>query len=53
MDIPATGRAVSGISGMGVFRISGDTIAEEWVIEDMLGMMQQLGVIPQPAHAGT
>lgn len=47
MDIPATGRTVSEISGMGVFRIAGSDIAEEWVIEDTLGLMQQLGVIPR------
>ena len=47
MDIPASGRAVSGISGMGVFRIRGECITEEWVIEDSLGLMQQLGVMPK------
>lgn len=47
MGIPSTGKAVAGISGMGVYRIAEGSIAEEWVIEDTLGLMQQLGVTPR------
>ena len=45
MGIPATGKAIV-VKGMEVFRIADGKIAENWVIMDNLGMMQQLGVIP-------
>lgn len=45
MDLPATGKAVVG-SGMGVYRVSDGKVAEEWILEDMLGILQQLGAIP-------
>jgi steroid delta-isomerase-like uncharacterized protein len=45
MGIPATGKAIV-VKGMEVFRIVDGKIAENWVIMDNLGMMQQLGVIP-------
>jgi steroid delta-isomerase-like uncharacterized protein len=45
MGIPATGKAIV-VKGMEVFRIVDGKIAENWVIMDNMGMMQQLGVIP-------
>lgn len=51
IGIPPTGKEVT-ITGMDILRISNGKIAEIWHQEDMLGMMQQLGVIPQMAQAG-
>jgi predicted ester cyclase len=34
--------------GVGISRIVDGKIVEEWGESDMLGMMQQLGVIPPP-----
>lgn len=45
--IPATGKRVS-IVGITIFRLDNGKIAEGWVANDHLGMMQQLGVIPTP-----
>ena len=45
--IPPTGKPVT-VTGMRIFRIEDGKIAEEWAIDDALGMMQQLGVIPAP-----
>ena len=42
MGTPPTGKAVSA-SGMGVYRVVDGQIAEDWVLEDMAGVMQQLG----------
>jgi hypothetical protein len=36
---------------MGIYRISDNKIAEQWVQEDLLGMLQQLGVVPAPEQA--
>ncbi len=43
--IPATGKAVS-VSGITIFRLDNGKIAEGWLVNDNLGLMQQLGVIP-------
>lgn len=52
MGIPATGKPVTG-SGVGIFRIADDRIVEDFVQEDTLGLMQQLGAIPAPGqHIG-
>jgi steroid delta-isomerase-like uncharacterized protein len=45
--IPATGKSVT-VTGMAIFRFEGGKIAETWVIYDVLGLLQQLGVIPTP-----
>jgi steroid delta-isomerase-like uncharacterized protein len=47
MGIPPTGRSFT-IVGMNVFRIEDGKIAENWPQLDMLGLMQQLGIIPEP-----
>jgi steroid delta-isomerase-like uncharacterized protein len=41
MGAPATGKHVEG-AGMGLYRISGSLIAEQWVTEDMTALMRQL-----------
>ena len=43
--VAPTGRAVTA-AGIGIYRIAGGKIAEEWLNWDTLGLMQQLGVIP-------
>jgi len=45
--IPATGKKVS-TPGITIFRLDNGKIAEGWLVNDSLGMMQQLGVIPGP-----
>ena len=45
MGIEPTGKAVS-IEGMGMQRIADGKIAEEWDIIDVMGLMQQIGVVP-------
>jgi predicted ester cyclase len=34
------------VSTIDIVRIEGGKIAEEWGIDDMLGMLQQLGLVP-------
>ena len=48
--IPATGRSVN-IPYIDVWRFDGDKAVENWVTMDMLGMMQQLGVVPEPSQS--
>ena len=43
--IPATGRQVE-VNGIVIFRIENGMIAEAWLNADIMGMMQQLGVVP-------
>ena len=47
MGIPPSGRPVN-VSLIDVVRISDGRVVEHWSVGDNLGMMQQLGVIPQP-----
>jgi steroid delta-isomerase-like uncharacterized protein len=46
--LPATGRKVT-VRGMTFFRFRDGRIAEEWNTIDMLGVMRQLGLLPDPA----
>ena len=48
--IPPTGNRVE-FTGMEISRISGGKLAETWDNYDVMGMMQQLGVIPSPEEA--
>jgi steroid delta-isomerase-like uncharacterized protein len=50
-DLPATGREFA-IDGVTIERLEGGRIAEVWVARDELGLMRQLGVMPQPEAAG-
>lgn len=43
--VPPTGRAVS-VTGITMNRIVNGMYAEEWVNQDTLGLLQQLGVLP-------
>jgi steroid delta-isomerase-like uncharacterized protein len=48
--IPPTGKRVT-MTGIAIHRIAGGKIAEHWHEIDMLGGLQQLGVIPAPGQA--
>jgi steroid delta-isomerase-like uncharacterized protein len=50
MGIPPTGQRVS-ISLIDIVRVADGRVVEHWSIGDNLGMMQQLGVIPQSGQA--
>jgi len=49
--IPPTGKQVK-MKTLDIWRIANGMAVENWVQMDMLGLMQQLGVIPTPEHAG-
>jgi steroid delta-isomerase-like uncharacterized protein len=48
MGIPATGKSVE-VRGLGLYRILDGRVVEEQVIEDMMALLMQLGVVPAPA----
>jgi len=50
MGIPPTGRQVI-VTATGIFRVVAGRLVENRVIFDALGMLHQLGVIPEPATA--
>jgi predicted ester cyclase len=47
MDIAPTNKQIE-INAIAIDHISGGKVLETWVVVDMFGMMQQLGVIPPP-----
>jgi predicted ester cyclase len=51
MGIPPTGRAVA-VKGMVIDRFVDGKWTESRILMDNLGMMQQLGVIPEPGQSG-
>lgn len=51
MPIPATGKPVT-ITGITISRLAAGKVAQDWHQGDMMGFMQQLGLIPVPAQAG-
>lgn len=48
--IPATGRAFT-IAGIDIYRVADEQLCEHWHVIDQLGMLAQLGLLPQPAAA--
>lgn len=52
MGIPATGREVS-VSGINIECVRSGRITEVWHIEDLMGLMQQLGAVPGPGPSVT
>jgi steroid delta-isomerase-like uncharacterized protein len=48
MGIAPTGKQIA-VTGMAIHRITGGKIVEGWTNMDMLGAMQQLGVVPPPS----
>jgi steroid delta-isomerase-like uncharacterized protein len=45
MGIPPTGKQVS-IGGISIYRITDGKMQQAWIEYDMLGLLQQLGVVP-------
>jgi steroid delta-isomerase-like uncharacterized protein len=48
--VPPTGKRFR-ISGISIYRLAEGKIAEQWEQMDMLGLMQQLDVLPAPGSA--
>jgi predicted ester cyclase len=48
--IPPTGKEVD-FRGISIYRIEGGQIAQSWSVVDQLGLMRQLGAIPEPGQA--
>lgn len=51
MGLPATGKPIT-MTGIEIFRIKDGKIAELWGEANLLGLMQQLGIIPVPENRG-
>jgi predicted ester cyclase len=49
---PPTGKRME-MTGITINRVSDGKIIEAWTNSDALGMMQQLGLIPEPGQAGS
>jgi predicted ester cyclase len=50
MGIPPSSKEVE-FTGISVYRIERGKIAESWNVEDKLGLMRQIGVIPEPKQS--
>ena len=50
MGMPPSGKEVQ-IMGISVYRIEEGKIAESWTVEDELGLMRQIGAIPEPGQS--
>jgi predicted ester cyclase len=50
MDIAPTGKQVE-VSGLTISRLANGKVIEDYTTWDTFGMMQQLGVVPELAHA--
>jgi steroid delta-isomerase-like uncharacterized protein len=48
MGVPPTNRPIS-VEAITIHRIAGGRIAEEWTVWDALGLLQQIGAVPEPA----
>ena len=46
-DLPATGKPIT-MTGMSFYHLSGGKILDDWAEWDELGLLEQLGVRPQP-----
>jgi steroid delta-isomerase-like uncharacterized protein len=51
LGIPPTGKPVT-VTGISIYRVENDKIAEEWFQQDMLGLLQQIGAAPMPGGGG-
>ena len=47
LGLPASGRKID-VSGISIFRLADGKIVEHWANEDALGLLQQLGAMPNP-----
>jgi predicted ester cyclase len=52
MGLPPSGREYT-ISETHIFRVTDGKVAEHWLNADMLGLMQQLGAIPDQARTAS
>jgi steroid delta-isomerase-like uncharacterized protein len=50
MGIPATGRTAT-ITATGIYRVANGRLVENRVIFDALGLLRQLGLVPEPSGA--
>jgi steroid delta-isomerase-like uncharacterized protein len=50
MGVPATGRDVT-IAGLVISRLRDGKVVEEWEVADVLGLMQQIGAVPEMAQS--
>ncbi len=50
MSLPPTGKHVR-FTGIDIIRLAGGKLVERWGEMDMLGLLQQLGVVPLPEQA--
>jgi len=48
--VPATDKSVE-IESIDIIRIEDGKCAEHWGVTDLMGLMQQIGAIPEPAQA--
>jgi steroid delta-isomerase-like uncharacterized protein len=51
MGLPATGKPIT-MTGIEIFRVKDGKIIELWGEVNLLGLMQQLGIIPSPENQG-
>ena len=51
LGIPATGKSFT-ITGIDIHALRDGKMAEHWDVVDQLGLLQQLGLIPQPDSTG-
>ncbi len=51
LGLPATGKRVTD-TGINIFRIETGKIAEFWLVQDSLGLLQQLGMIERKSMGG-
>jgi predicted ester cyclase len=49
MGMPPTGKTVEFIA-TGIFRVVDGRVTDNWVNPDMLGLLQQLGIVPAPGQ---
>src|SRR5215210_356230 len=49
VGVPPTGKEVE-FTGISVYRIEGGRIAESWTVEDELGLLRQIGAVPEPGQ---
>jgi len=47
-----TGKEVV-MTGISIFRLAGNKITDDWTVFDLLGLMQQLGVVPASGRAAS
>jgi predicted ester cyclase len=51
LGVPPTNKQVA-LQGISIYAIEGGLVKEIWWVTDTLGVLQQLGAIPQPEQAG-